>query len=116
MTRWIVSRTVLALAVVLGACAAGTGPDAAPSDLTVEARPGVLLVTNRGARTVHYVGLVSGALAQVTEPNRWPELGPGATAELSNEELIAYTAQATRATILWAVGDQPPDSIEVELR
>lgn len=116
MKRRIVPRMVLALAVVLGACAAGTGPEAMRGDLTVEARPGVLVLTNTGVRTVRWVGLVSGALALVTEPGEWPELEPGATRELPNEELIAYTPQATRATIRWAVGGQPPESIEVELR
>ena len=116
MQRKIVPRMVLALTVVLGACAAGTEPEAWRSDLTVEARPGVLVLTNTGARTVRWVGLVSGALAHVTEPDQWPGLGPGATAELPNDQLIAYTPQATRATILWTAGDQPPASIEVELR
>ncbi|MGK7311636.1 MAG: hypothetical protein ACN0LA_05300 [Candidatus Longimicrobiales bacterium M2_2A_002] len=116
MERRIVPRMVLALAVVLGACAAGTELEAVRSDLTVEARPGVLVLHNTGARTVRYVGLVSGALAQVTEPDEWPEIGSGATVELPNEELIAYTSQTTRATILWTTGDQPPASIEVELR
>lgn len=114
--RRIVPLMVLALTVVLGACAAGTEPEAARTDLTVEARPGGLVLTNTGARAVRWVGLVSGALAQVTEPGEWPELAPGAIVELPNDQLIAYTPQATRATILWTVGDQPPASIEVELR
>lgn len=116
MNRRIVVRIVLGVAVVLGACTAGTEPDATSEGLTVEARPGVLVLSNTSARAVRYVGLVSGALALVTGPEEWPELAPGTSAELPNDELIGYTPDATRASIRWAVDGRLGHPIEVDLR
>lgn len=115
MKRRAVIPTVMILALATG-CDTGTGPDGSRDPLTVEARQGELLLANTGNRPVRWVAVVSGALVLLTGPEEWPSLRPDATARLPNEDLIAYTPDATHATVYWVVGDEEPNSVEIALR
>ena len=114
MRRYWILPASLILALV-AACGSSTAP-AAEGALRVEAEPGQVVVENTGLAVIRFVVVNPQALVQLTGPEDWPTLTPGASAITANKAIIGWSPGATHAAVYWSRGGEEQEPIEVTLQ
>jgi hypothetical protein len=128
MSRRMIRSAALAAAALLAtagllavtACDP-TEPDSSEYGFEVRAEPGQLVLANDGAAVVRYVAMEKRALMLssfdfTSAVEDWPTIDPGGQVVILNEELTGHSAEATHASILWAIGLAYQATVEVSLR
>jgi len=107
----------LAVAIALSSCSMFGSPGS--GDVTGEADPPVLILTNETGQIAHVVVLAQPAAARADirfgDYRTWPAIEPGHTREIRLDDIAFYDESSSSVWVLWKSRDDD-GSFDVSLR